>query len=267
MTHTRNRVAAAARVAPDAEIGALSPRPLRQPESGPAASEFAQFGAQTASFVSQVLGAEWSCFYRIDAHSQPFGFQVHRTPWALREAYLKHNIARADPLHPACLADQQIRFLSLADSRVSGPVQVRRNYWNFLSAFGTRDAAEMIFRVHGRAVAGLSLLWVGKSGAGAQRQQGEAMQTYVEFNLAAHLRTAPSHSSSDTDSRLGLTGRELEIVQLLCDGLTNIQIAARLSIGVATVKTHLLHVFEKLGVQSRVALVNRFIALTRLQNA
>jgi len=231
------------------------------------APQLAQFGAHTASFVSQVLAAEWSCFYQIDAQSQPFGFQAHRTPWALREAYLKHDIARADPLHPACLADRQIRFLSLTDSRLPGPVQVRRNYWNFLAAFGTRDAAEMIFRVQGRAVAGLSLLWVGKSGAGAQRQQGEAMQAYVEFNLAAHWRTVPAHGSPDTDNRLGLTGRELEIVQLLCDGLTNLKIAARLGIGVATVKTHLLHVFDKLGVQSRAALVSRFIASTRPPNA
>ncbi len=59
---------------------------------------------------------------------------------------------------------------------------------------------------------------------------------------------------------LDLTERELEIVQLVCQGLTNARIAQRLAIGLATVKTHLLHVFEKLGVSTRAELVSRCIA-------
>ena len=229
----------------------------------PADTPLSSFGAQTASFVSQVLGADWSCFYQIDERRQPFGFQAHRTPWAVREAYLKHDIARSDPMHPACLAGQNVRFLSIFDSRVSGPLQSRRTYWNFLSAFGARDTAEMMFRVGGRAVAGLSLVWVGKSGGGAERQQGESVQSYVEFNLRSYFHEAPVPDSDDSDIRLGLTERELEIVQLICHGLTNAQIAHRLNIGIATVKTHLLHVFEKLGVQTRAALVSRFLTSPR----
>jgi DNA-binding CsgD family transcriptional regulator len=227
----------------------------------------ASFGAQTASFVSQVLSADWSCFYQVDEHSQPFGFQAHRTPWAVREAYLKHDIARSDPMHPACLAGQNIRFLSIFDGRLSGPLQSRRTYWNFLSSFGARDAAEMIFRVRGRPVAGLSLVWVGKSGACAERHQGEVVQSYVEFNLSPYFREAAVRTSEDSGMRLPLTERELGIVQLICDGLTNAQIAHRLNIGVSTVKTHLLHVFDKLGVQTRAALVSRFLSLTRRPNA
>ena len=229
----------------------------------PVDTPLSSFGAQTASFVSQVLGADWSCFYQIDERRQPFGFQAHRTPWAVREAYLKHDIARSDPMHPACLAGQNVRFLSIFDSRVSGPLQSRRTYWNFLSAFGARDTAEMMFRVGGRAVAGLSLVWVGKSGGGAERQQGESVQSYVEFNLRSYFHEAPVPDSDDSDIRLGLTERELDIVQLICHGLTNAQIAHRLNISIATVKTHLLHVFEKLGVQTRAALVSRFLTSPR----
>lgn len=52
-----------------------------------------------------------------------------------------------------------------------------------------------------------------------------------------------------------LTPRELEILTLVADGLTNAQIAERLHVGRATVKTHLLHVFDKLGVNDRTAAV------------
>ncbi|AYG03267.1 response regulator [Gryllotalpicola protaetiae] len=54
-----------------------------------------------------------------------------------------------------------------------------------------------------------------------------------------------------------LSGRELEVLRLVASGLSNPQIAARLFIGEATVKTHLVHVFEKLAVDDRTRAVTR----------
>jgi DNA-binding NarL/FixJ family response regulator len=48
-----------------------------------------------------------------------------------------------------------------------------------------------------------------------------------------------------------LTSRELEIVGHLADGDSNRDIARRLTISEATVKSHLVHIFGKLGVDSR----------------
>lgn len=48
-----------------------------------------------------------------------------------------------------------------------------------------------------------------------------------------------------------LTGRELEILELLVRGMSNTEIGRALSIGRETVKWHLKHVFSKLGVEDR----------------
>jgi DNA-binding NarL/FixJ family response regulator len=48
-----------------------------------------------------------------------------------------------------------------------------------------------------------------------------------------------------------LTGRELEVLGLVARGLSNAGVARELHIGEATVKTHLLRVFGKLGVDDR----------------
>jgi len=257
VTHQRSALAAAtgaaAAIKTKAEIIAS---PVATP-ARPIGTPLAQFGAHTASFTSQALGAEWSCFYFLDTECEPFGFQVHRTPWALRESYLTHDMARGDPLHPASLVTQNLRFVSMFDPRLRCAVELRRHFWSFLSAFGARDAAEMIFRVGGRAVAGMSLLWVGQAGSRADRQLGESVQSYIEFNLAAHYGPLVSDIFPEAGARLALSDRELEIVRLVCHGSTNAQIAQRLTIGVSTVKTHLLHVFEKLGVRTRAALVSR----------
>jgi len=58
-----------------------------------------------------------------------------------------------------------------------------------------------------------------------------------------------------------LTPRELEVLQLVAQGRSNPEIARELFIGEATVKTHLLHVFDKLGVDDRTRAVT--VALER----
>lgn len=48
-----------------------------------------------------------------------------------------------------------------------------------------------------------------------------------------------------------LTSREIEILELVSSGMTNREIGRALHLSVATVKTHLLHIFEKLRVDDR----------------
>jgi DNA-binding CsgD family transcriptional regulator len=50
---------------------------------------------------------------------------------------------------------------------------------------------------------------------------------------------------------LGLTPRELEILQLMADGLSNREIAERVFVSENTVKTHSSRVFDKLGARRR----------------
>ena len=54
-----------------------------------------------------------------------------------------------------------------------------------------------------------------------------------------------------------LSAREIEILQGLATGASNRELAAQLVISEATVKTHLLHVYDKLGVDNRTAAVHR----------
>jgi DNA-binding NarL/FixJ family response regulator len=58
-----------------------------------------------------------------------------------------------------------------------------------------------------------------------------------------------------------LTPREAEVLRLIAEGLTNGEIASRLYLSSATVKTHVNHIFGKLGAESRVQVVARARAL------
>jgi NarL family two-component system response regulator LiaR len=58
-------------------------------------------------------------------------------------------------------------------------------------------------------------------------------------------------------ARLGLSRRELEVLQLMAEGLSNHQIAERLFVSLNTIKTHSSKVFEKLEVQRRTQAVDK----------
>lgn len=53
----------------------------------------------------------------------------------------------------------------------------------------------------------------------------------------------------------GLTAQELRIIRLLCDGITNKDIAPLLGISRETVKKHMSNLCDKLGVSSRIEVV------------
>lgn len=57
----------------------------------------------------------------------------------------------------------------------------------------------------------------------------------------------------------GLTGREREILQLICDGKSNAEVAEILKITEDTVKKHLTHLLEKVGCRSRTECVARIL--------
>lgn len=80
-----------------------------------------------------------------------------------------------------------------------------------------------------------------------QVAKGESVLTpVVASRLLAHMR-APAEEQ--------LSGRELEVLALVAQGNSNQDIARQLHISTATVKTHLIHIYGKLGVSDRTAAV------------
>ncbi|AJF67369.1 response regulator [Streptomyces vietnamensis] len=76
-------------------------------------------------------------------------------------------------------------------------------------------------------------------------------RTVLSPTVASRLVTAVRAPAPDT----GLSARENEILALVAKGTANRAIAAELFISEATVKTHLTHIYAKLGVKDRAAAV------------
>lgn len=77
------------------------------------------------------------------------------------------------------------------------------------------------------------------------------LQTASAAQLLAGL-TPPSHAAPQAQAHaLGLTAREQEVLHLLGQGYDNNEMARTLSVSEATIKTHISHVYAKLGARDR----------------
>lgn len=77
----------------------------------------------------------------------------------------------------------------------------------------------------------------------------------IDPQLVVALAEELSSAGSRDRKAETLTAREIEVLQLLAFGHTNKDIAEQLFISPDTVKTHLEHIFEKLGISDRTAAV------------
>jgi LuxR family maltose regulon positive regulatory protein len=85
--------------------------------------------------------------------------------------------------------------------------------------------------------------------AGAQGHSPEYTRRLLEAFGEAH---APQEAALDP-----LSERELEVLRMVAEGLTNAEIASQMVIAQSTVKTHINRIFGKLGVSTRTQAVAR----------
>ena len=92
-----------------------------------------------------------------------------------------------------------------------------------------------------------------------------AGQLYLSETMAARLLHLfvdgrPDHGTSPTDR---LSDRELEVFQLIGNGLGNSQIAAKLHLSTKTIETYRAHIKEKLNLQDSTELLRAAIQWTQ----
>lgn len=208
--------------------------------SDPATSEAVQF-------AKGILDGSATAFYEVDEDNNLTRFLLSGIPEAFHRQYLE-GMSAFDPLHPRHASGLAVARLS--EAAADGPVAEAAQYRSFASQCGIVDMVEFFFRRNDRIVAGMSVVWgpEGNIPEGVMTTARKIHQ-YLQFNLVGRP------GAVEDGHRFGLTAREMDVVQLVCCGRTNREIGECLKIGQATVKTHLIHIFEKLGVETRSAVV------------
>ncbi|WP_031470504.1 helix-turn-helix transcriptional regulator [Sciscionella sediminilitoris] len=122
-------------------------------------------------------------------------------------------------------------------------IEARIRYGNLLARTGSGREARLVLR---EAVRNAT-----RAGAGAL-----AGRAHEALRAAGGRMPAPSFDCPNV-----LTSSEHQVAELACRGLTNREIAKRLTVTVRTVELHLTHVYRKLGARRRAELLTAFPAV------
>lgn len=200
-------------------------------------------------FAQSMLDGSATAFYEIDEGCNLRRFLLSGIPEPFHRQYLA-GMSEFDPQHPRRAG--RLAVARLSETMADRQLQEAAVYRSFVDQCGIVDMLDFFFRRDDQIVAGMSVVW----GREARIPEtalaiAQKIHQYLQFNLVgrAAVRVA------EDGQRFGLTSREMDVVRLLCCGRTNREIGECLNIGQATVKTHLIHIFEKLGVETRSAVV------------
>lgn len=211
------------------------------------------FGLHCLHAFSRVVPASCFAFYRIDEQLRARDFQLLHMSVRTHRDYLDHY-RDFDPLQPSLCQDERRAVVPLREAMARQARDSRRIYQGFLIRHGIRDVVEVIAHDHQRPVAGISLLRTGDLApfANEDLQRLDGLRGLLDLAVCRMPEQVVP-----TDAFLGLTPREQEIALLLREGLANKDLARQLDLGLATVKTHLIHLFRKTGARSRTELVRK----------
>jgi len=212
---------------------------------------------ETIRLVSDVMNASRLVFYGVDDRQNLRDFVLEGVPAECHERYV-HDAFAFDPLHVRRIAGHGVPVARLTDAARYAPAYDVRLYVTFLRHFSAVDTLELVFRDERTVLAGLNVTWTEHDpppGTAAPRT-AEHLQRYIQHNLVCRLASSRA-TWLEVARSCGLTSRERDVAQLVCQGHTNQAIATCLGIEASTVKTHLLRIYEKCSVDSRAGLVGR----------
>lgn len=222
-----------------------------------------QFARQTLNFMSNLLGVDSIAFYHIDDETRESRFRLLNVPASFLNDYLKYA-GDLDPLSP--VRAQSLGGATALLSNELGESDGDREYHRFMRLHGFRDTIELFFRCNGQMVGGLSVLLNDCSAVPDRRtellQRCRIAQPYIEHNIASGPQSSAIRIREWLANDHGLSKREVAVAELVAAGRCNKMIGGDLSIAVTTVKTHLVHIFDKVGVDSRAALIAKINAFS-----
>ena len=210
------------------------------------------FQRQGLDLVNSLLPLSSSGFYLVGADMQHRGVVLRNIEAAAERDY-QRRFQELDPLNPTVFAASDIRVACIDEQIAEQELLASEYYRGFMQPLSHRHVSDMFFRRDRDIIAVLTMLRTSELGpfTAAELALLRNIQPFLEYTLNTVYLPRRYGQRDRIQKVYQLTDRELDVVELIVAGASNKLIARQLQLSLATVKTHLQHVFQKLDVSSR----------------
>ncbi len=222
-----------------------------------------RFQRESLNLINSLFQLSSSAFYLVDPDMRHRGIVLRNLEPEVERDYAS-NFRELDPLNPALFARTVDRVVCL-DEQVSERELLQSDYYlEFMLPNNHRHVADMFFRRESHIIAVLTMLRSELVGPFAVDELAHlrTLQPFLEYTLNSVYLPKRIQQRRGAQERFGLTDREVDVLELIVAGANNKEIARELGLSLATVKTHIQHIFHKAQVSSRTALSARVLGDT-----
>ncbi|MCV6587488.1 MAG: LuxR C-terminal-related transcriptional regulator [Marinobacterium sp.] len=215
------------------------------------------FQQQSLTLIDTLLPLSGAIFFLIEPDMQHRGAVFYNLSPSIEQDYTRH-FSQLDPLNPARFSDKALTVVTLDSQMQPHLLKQTRYYQQFMQPHNHRYVADMFFRQQGEITAVLSILRQQTLGPflADELQLLQQLQPFMEYSLNTIYLPVRQQQRACIRADYQLTERELDVLERLLSGSSNKAIANELGLSLATVKTHLHHIFSKTGVSRRTELVS-----------
>jgi DNA-binding CsgD family transcriptional regulator len=225
------------------------------------------FQQESLRLINSLMVIKSSAFYLVGPNMSHRGVVTNKLAKEDDKLYQNHYM-HMDPLNPT-LHEKSGETVVHMDS-IMTPHYIKQSvyYQDFLKPLNYRYCADIFFRSEGQIIGVITLLRDESQGAFTDDELSllKKQQPFLEFTLNTVYLPRRVTERATIEGRYLLTARELDVLELVISGASNKVIANELMLSLATVKTHLQHIYHKAGVFSRAELLSQIISDLKLIN-
>lgn len=213
----------------------------------------AEFSQNFVEQVQRILNIDGYLIYSINNINAADNYHAFNIPKSSLNEYLDHKMDN-DPVSFR-------NFYNRLDNRVEllNEHHCNDEYLDFMSRWKIQDTAEIFFRKrNGEPILGLSMMRESNNKAFTQ-QDKNILESFYCLSEKYFYHHADTIDKGMLVEKYNLTKKEIIILEQMLNGLENYYIAEKLNCSLATVKTHVQHIYQKTNIKNRQELLCRFL--------
>lgn len=212
-----------------------------------------EFSQNFIEQVQRIINIDGYLVYSIDHIDRAYGYHAFNIPKNSLDEYLNHKVEN-DPVSFTRFYNNKNNNVELLSHH-----QCDESYADFMARWKIQDTAEIFFRKrNGDPILGLSIVRENQNMPFTVQDQ-RVLESFYQLSKKYFYHHTDTIDKADMSASYSLTKKEIAVLEQLMNGINNSEISLNLNCSLATVKTHVQHIYQKINVKNRQELICKFL--------